>query len=1144
MIGRTQSEQSNTALQVFSEALERSPAERAAFLDDTCSGNASLRAEVEGLLRHHKQDDFLESAAFAIDSPEEEGGDRDETVRSAEIGERPGNHVGRYKLLQQIGEGGIGVVFMAEQEAPVRRRVALKVLKPGMDTKSVIARFESERQALALMDHPNIAKILDAGATESGRPYFVMDLVRGVSITEFCDQNRLTTRERLTLFTDVCQAIQHAHQKGVIHRDIKPTNILVTLHDGVAVPKVIDFGIAKAIDQRLTDNTCFTEFQSFIGTPAYVSPEQAEMSGLDVDTRADIYSLGVLLYEMLTGKTPFDGRELWSSGLDNMRRTIREEEPVSPSDRLRTMLETDRTTTADRQRTDSAKLTVLLRGDLDWIVLKALEKDRTRRYATASALALDVGRYLNNEPVLARPPSAAYRFRKLVRRNRLLFAGVGAFASALVIGLGISTWQFIEKSSAYRRTVIAEAEQSRLRGEAEAARRTAEGQTLVAQRQAYAADMNLAQNALKSDNLGRARELLSSHSQVAKLSDDLRGWEWRYLWEKCRSDALYTLGQFSAEVSALSVSHDDKWIAVGEFRDTRLAVWDLRARTEIAQFPDAGCFAFSPTAPLLAFYTEERLRLWNVESGQIMHELPAPGCRAIAFSTDGLKLMGVSGKVEFTTWEVSTGAEIARIAVKSPRGRFAPKGYGDQIVLSNDLSLAAQVIERGDIRVLDLEAGTELWRAQAAEESVTQLAFSPDGRMLASAAGFVESAVRLWDVATGSEIGRLNGHRTFVRSLAFSPNGKTLASGSADQTIKLWDVGGVQPGHSQTEPLTTLRGHRLEVWSLAFCPDGSTLVSGCKDGSVCVWDTVRAQRNHSLVTLPTEVLSWQFLPDSQSILALDIDGWLARFEGVDYQQRRPLIDLGQEVRFTVFSDDGHYIATAARSGKITVWDIREGKPVCELATDGSREHPITFLPGSHQLVTSGGGGFRQWDVPTGKEQWQWKHDGQSPTWRPVVSPDGKRFAGFNRQGSIWLGSLLESESHGGNIDVSQPSSAAFSPDGAMLAVTSVLGHCELWDVKESSKLATLQGFLQGTHSATFSPDGRRLAVGSNGNEAVKLWDVASRRELLTLSGQGSMFDSIGFSPDGNVLAARNSQRVLHIWRAPSSDDIDRQAEQP
>ena len=678
-MSRTQSNQSNSALQVFSEALEQSPAERTAFLDDACSGNPSLRAEIEDLLRHHKQDDFLEAAAFAIDSPGGKGGDRDETVRSMGIGEKPGNRVGRYKLLQQIGEGGIGVVFMAEQLAPVRRRVALKVLKPGMDTKSVIARFESERQALALMDHPNIAKILDAGATESGRPYFVMDLVRGVSITEFCDQNRLTTRERLALFTDVCQAIQHAHQKGVIHRDIKPTNILVTLHDGVAVPKVIDFGIAKAIDQRLTDNTCFTEFQSFIGTPAYVSPEQAGMSGLDVDTRADIYSLGVLLYEMLTGKTPFDGRELWSSGLDNMRRTIREEEPVSPSDRLRTMLETDRTTTADRQRTDSAKLTVLLRGDVDWIVLKALEKDRTRRYATASALALDVGRYLNNEPVLARPPSAAYRFRKLVRRNRLLFAGVGAFAAALVIGLGISTWQFIEKSSAYRRTVVAEAEQSRLRGEAEAARRTAEGQTLVARRQAYAADMNLAQNALNTDNLGRARELLNSHNHVANSGDDLRGWEWRYLWEKCRSDALYTLSQFSAEVSALSVSHDNKWIAVGEYRDTRLAIWDLRARTEIAQFPGAGCFAFSPTTPLLAFYMEERVRLWNVESGQIVHELPAPGCRAIAFSADGLRLMSVSGKVEFTTWEVSTGAEVARIAVPSPEGRFAPRGYGDQI---------------------------------------------------------------------------------------------------------------------------------------------------------------------------------------------------------------------------------------------------------------------------------------------------------------------------------------------------------------------------------------------------------------------------------------------------------------------------------
>ncbi len=384
---------------------------------------------------------------------------------------QPGERIGRYKLLQQIGEGGCGVVFMAEQEEPIRRKVALKVIKLGMDTRSVIARFEAERQALALMDHPNIAKVFDAGATETGRPYFVMELVRGVRITDYCDQHNLTTTARLDLFTQVCHAIQHAHQKGIIHRDIKPSNILVTLHDGVPVPKVIDFGIAKATsEQRLTDKTLFTAFEQFMGTPAYMSPEQAEMSGLDIDTRSDIYALGVLLYELLTGETPFNAKDLLASGLDEMRRTIREKEPAKPSTRLGTMLVADLTITAQRRQTEPAKLASFLRGDLDWIVMKALEKERTRRYDTASGLAQDIGRHLSNEPVVACPPTNLYRFQKLIRRNKFAVATACIVTAALAIGLGTSMWMFFREREVRQRAVAAEREQAGLRGEAETAR--------------------------------------------------------------------------------------------------------------------------------------------------------------------------------------------------------------------------------------------------------------------------------------------------------------------------------------------------------------------------------------------------------------------------------------------------------------------------------------------------------------------------------------------------------------------------------------------------------------------------------------------------------------------------------------------------
>lgn len=371
--------------------------------------------------------------------------------------------IGRYRLLEKIGEGGFGIVYVAEQKTPVRRRVALKIIKLGMDTRSVVARFEAERQALAMMDHPNIAKVFDAGATDTGRPYFVMELVRGIPITDYCDQNQLPPIQRLRLFIDVCHAIQHAHQKGVIHRDIKPSNILVTLHDGVPVPKVIDFGIAKATQGDLTDKTIYTQFQQFVGTPAYMSPEQAEMSALDVDTRSDIYSLGMLLYELLTGTTPFDAKELMKAGMDEMRRRIRETEPVRPSNRISGMTGADSTSTAKRRGMEAHRLVTLLRGDLDWVVMKCLEKDRTRRYETANGLAMDVQRHLNNEPITARPPSSMYRFRKTVRRNKLAFGAAAAVVVALLVGLGLATVGFFRANVERQRAeaALADAQQQR-----------------------------------------------------------------------------------------------------------------------------------------------------------------------------------------------------------------------------------------------------------------------------------------------------------------------------------------------------------------------------------------------------------------------------------------------------------------------------------------------------------------------------------------------------------------------------------------------------------------------------------------------------------------------------------------------------------
>jgi eukaryotic-like serine/threonine-protein kinase len=469
---------------LFDSAREFSdPVARQAFLDQACNGNAGLRERLEKLLSlHASAEEYFRfnptggpagttaSTSAAAPSPQPNG--------ALEI---TNTRIGRYRLLQRLGEGGCGVVYQAEQEQPIRRRVALKIIRLGMDTESVIARFEAERQALALMDHPNIAHVLDAGTTDSGRPYFVMELVPGVKVTDYCSQNHLDTRQRLKLFIQICHAIQHAHQKGVIHRDIKPSNILVTLHDGAPMPKVIDFGIAKATEGRLTDNTFHTVCDQFIGTPAYMSPEQADRIGSDVDTRSDIYSLGVLLYELLTGRTPFDSKRLLESGMDEMRRTLREREPQPPSNMLTTIGDTELAVIASQHHSAPPRLISSLQGDLDWIVMKALEKDRRRRYETADGLAMDVQRFLNNEPVVARPPTIVYRFGKLVRRNRLTFAAIAAVSLALLSGLGLSTWLFLKEREARQRATAAELQQVRLRQDADRLRMEAENRQKLTQ---------------------------------------------------------------------------------------------------------------------------------------------------------------------------------------------------------------------------------------------------------------------------------------------------------------------------------------------------------------------------------------------------------------------------------------------------------------------------------------------------------------------------------------------------------------------------------------------------------------------------------------------------------------------------------------
>jgi serine/threonine protein kinase len=511
------------------------PEERREFLERACKEESALRARLDKLLALRPV-----AERFFDDSLQGAPGSATSNGSTAVDGDVVATRIGRYKLLERIGEGGCGVVYLAEQQEPVRRGVALKIIRLGMDTESVIARFEAERQALALMDHPNIARVLDAGATDSGRPYFVMELVRGVRVTDYCRENHLSTRERLEIFIRICHAIQHAHQKGIIHRDIKPSNILVSDHDGTPAPKVIDFGIAKATEDPLNSDAAITLSGQFLGTPAYMSPEQVGMIGLDVDTRSDIYSLGVLLYELLTGRTPFDNKRLVEAGVDEMRRTLVEKEPLLPSAMV-TTLGQEPGDTSGQASADARKLASELRGDLDWIVMKALEKDRQRRYQTASALAADVHRHLADEVVTARPPSRTYRFQKLVRRNKIAFAGVVALALTLMTGLGTSTWLYVRERQASR-------EQQRLRGIAERGQREA-----GAREKAMAAVAYLAKDDFTTADQLVAQipdELMPSSLESVELVRALGIWHTRRAEWRMAADRYVTLQRIVAPLES------------------------------------------------------------------------------------------------------------------------------------------------------------------------------------------------------------------------------------------------------------------------------------------------------------------------------------------------------------------------------------------------------------------------------------------------------------------------------------------------------------------------------------------------------------------------------------------------------------------
>ena len=1099
---------------LFHRALEVEPDERAAFLADGCGGDAALQRRVEALLAAHEQ-----AKGFL---PEGSAEGTATLLEETSLTETPGSMIGRYKLLEKLGEGGFGVVWAAEQREPIRRRVALKIIKLGMDTQQVIARFEAERQALALMDHPNIAKVLDAGATDVGRLYFVMELVRGIPITKYCDEERVSTAERLDLFIKICHALQHAHQKGVIHRDIKPSNIMVTLHDGMPVPKVIDFGIAKATQAELTEKTIYTQYQQFIGTPAYMSPEQAEMSGLDMDTRSDIYALGVLLYELLTGRTPFDGKALLEAGLDEMRRIIREQEPQRPSTKVATLRVAELSTTATRHRTEAPKFIRQLRGDLDWIVMKCLEKDRTRRYETANELAMDLKRHLKNETIVARPPSSSYRFQKLVRRNKIAFAAATAVAAALVAGLGVSVWQA---------TVANRAREA--------------GQRLL-----YAANMNLAQQAWEENNVGRVRQLLQETATYPQ-----RGFEW-YYWQRQTHLEIKTFRGHSDGVWAVAFSPDGRRIATGS-SDHTAKVWDAATAQELLTLTGhndwVSSVAFFPDGRrIVTGSADQTAKIWDAASGQEL--LMLAGHRhwitSVALSPDGRRILTGSHDQTAKLWDADSGDELRTLKASTPW--VTSRGIGG-VAFSQDGQQLATASHDRTATIWDADSGQEILTVAGHDSAVWSVAFSPDGRFLVT--GSYDRTAKVWDAATGKQLFTLDCASIGspgVSSVAFSPSGYRIATGAWNDTAKVWEA-------STGKELFTLKGHSDGVSSVIFSPDGQRILTGSRGHTAKIWEGNGGGEVLTLNGHNGGISGVAFSPDGQQLATASDDHTAKLWDAASAKDLLTLQGHTHEVSSVAFSHDGQRIVTGSSDRTFKLWQAGRGIELLTVKAHADAITAVAFSPDDRRIVT---GSYDQtakvWDAANGKELFTLR--GHIAFINSVaLSPDGQCIATGSYDGTagIWdatTGKNLHmlrgtiaaiTAQHaawvsGGSLTLKGRSAAmksvAFSRDSRRLITGSHDGTAIIWDAVSGKELLRLKGHSGAVSSVAFSPDGRRIITGSY-DRTAKLWEAATGKELLTFAGHNHWITSAVFSPDGLRIVTGSADRSVNIWRAATPQQV-------
>jgi eukaryotic-like serine/threonine-protein kinase len=1087
-----------SARTIFLDALDCATSdERDRLIESACAGDDLLRQEIRRLLKAHGDlNHFMErpaaGLAATIDRP---------------ASEQIGATIGRYRLLEQLGEGGMGVVYVAEQSDPVRRRVALKIIKPGMDTRQVIARFEAERQALAMMDHPNIAKVYDAGATENGRPYFVMELVRGMPITDYCDQAQLAVSGRLALLTTVCHAVQHAHQKGIIHRDIKPNNVLVTLHDGQPVVKVIDFGVAKAVNQQLTERTIYTAFAEIIGTPLYMSPEQAELSCLDVDTRSDVYSLGVLLYELLTGQTPFDRDTLVKAGLDEIRRMIREDDPPRPSHRISTLKGDAGSKVSQKRGIDHRQLIRALKGELDWIVMKALEKDRNRRYESAGGLAEDLQRYLSHLPIHARPPGFFLRARKWCRRHPVRAVSLMAITILLHVLLFGSYWHSRQLSVAL--TVSDELRNAGLARER------------ALRRELLTNDLTTARQAAITGNLEEVHRLLDRDPPT----EDAGGHEfvWHYLRALCPQPIRTLIGHESDLLTA-DISPDDRLIASGD-RGGEIKIWDLPAGREIKSLrygiEEVCSVRFSPDGRHLATAGQDgTIRLWDVATWAEVAKFSqhTQTVCGLAWSPDSKWLASGGRDFQVHVWDVEAETlhktlelhdDVVRCVAWSPDGSWLASANGNRgMWLFKTSTWARERI------VAPLEG----------ESGILAAAFSHDGKYLAY--GGYAREVRVFDLESQTDFAQ-SSSQSNVWSMCFTSQGELITgmTGGAVQLLDLW------PEKRQLHSMRQGIGEAGSIRTALTTHSGEWLVTASEQNrTLKIWDFSRV-RGHEIVTVPDTLIG--VLAQHELLMSMDTSSQRLRLRSLlDGSIKATLpFAAGFEPPVPCFSQSHNLLAVVGADRRVCLWDVATWTPRQYLEPT---EFPVRMLSfsadGDWLAAACDRGVVGAWNIGTGAWQqllqYEWEH------WPKVAfSPSESLLAvaaDVDAGISLWR---LDNAKRVAEFPAAREIQAiAISPDGTVLAAADLASAVSLWELPSGSPLGVLRGHSGRVGPMAFTPDGSTLASTSD-DGTVRLSNVSSRRELFPIAQHERAASWIGFLSDRRLAVIRTPGHELLIFDA-------------